>query len=431
MKNLSGLFKLFTRLILSATARRTYIVFIGNGIAMLFAFLFTIIIIRLLSISDFGYFSVIFTFLIVISELADVGIGNSLSRFLPPLVDKKDQLLSFLKTAFSLQLGIAAVLSITIFIFSSTLSNIFFHTKQFTYLFKITSFGVFFAILANFFLYSLSALQKFLHASIISSCGGILRFVVLILLLPLSLVTLTNVIWAQLVAYILLAIIALLFIGLHFLHTKVSIESLKKLLHFTFYLGTARSITAIANRLDVLMLIAYTNSIETGIYATASRVISIYPLLSGSFTTVVAPKLSTISEVSVLRKFMIKVIIVTLAMISTIIVLILIAYPFMTILFGVKTAPAVGVFQILLLSMIFFVASIPAVSLAIYYLKKPHILTVNSILQLFIVILGNLIFIPIYGKFGPAYSLLLAYSVTFFLTSYLSFYYYKKKIILK
>ena len=99
----------------------------------------------------------------------------------------------------------------------------------------------------------------------------------------------------------------------------------------------------------------------------------------------------------------------------------------MVILFADKGESAISVFRLLLISMIFFVGSIPAVSLVIYYLKKPHVLTINSILQLIIVVAGNLIFIPKFGRFGAAYSLILAYSITLILTSVLTYYHYKQR----
>lgn len=426
MNRFSYLSPLLFKLVFSKTARRTYLVFMGNGVAMLFAFLFTITSIRLLTLSDFGYFSAVFTFLILVSDLADIGIGSSLSRFLPHLAPQKQKLLRFLKTAFFLQLGVAVSLTLGIFFMSTFLSELFFHTADFAPLFQIISLGVGASILANFFQYTLSALQKFLQASLVAGLGGILRLLFLLVLIPFSLVSLTSVVWMQTVTYISLAAVALFFVGTHFFYETRSKEDMKKLLHFAFYLGVARSLTAVSSRLDVLMLVAFTNSVETGIYATAARVVSLYPLLAGSFTTVIAPKFATLSKGNELKTFMIKVIGTTLGLISSILVLILIAHPFMTILFGEKTAPAVPVFQLLLVAMIFFVASTPAVVLALYYLKKPHILTINGILQLIIVIAGNFIFIPIFGKFGPAYSLTIAYSITFFLTTFLSIWYLRK-----
>ena len=231
----------------------------------------------------------------------------------------------------------------------------------------------------------------------------------------------------QLVGFIIYLIVALIILRLDFLKVKTSITDLKKILSFTYLLGIARGLTSLASRLDVLMIIALRNPTEAGIYALASRVISIYPLLAGSFSTVIAPKFSSILQIHELKVFIKKVSLATFGIICTILILIIFASKFMTALFAEKGIPTVQVFQLLLFSMIFFVGSIPSVSIAVYHLRKPQILTVNSILQLIIVIFGNLLFIPKFGYFGAAYSLILAYSITLALTTLMTFYYLKKK----
>ena len=95
------------RLLQSKTARNTYFIFAGNSFAMIFAFVFTVTLARLISLSDFGYFSALLSFLLITSDIADFGIGSSLPRFLPAMEKELPKLYSFLKTAFVIQLIIA------------------------------------------------------------------------------------------------------------------------------------------------------------------------------------------------------------------------------------------------------------------------------------------------------------------------------------
>lgn len=414
-------------LALSKTARNTYMVFLGNGLSAFFAFLFTVTLVRQLSYADFGYFSALLSLLLLASDLSDIGIGSSLSAFLPPLEHKKESLLSFLKSAFFLQTAIALFTFLLIYILSDQISGILFHTAIYSTLVRITAFGILATIMANFFSYALSARQKFLQVSFLSSFGGLLRLGFLLVLILISQVFLYPVVWVQTISMVFLAIIAFFLIDDEFLKRKRTGGDLRKLISFTYLLGIARGLTALASRLDVLMLIALTNATEAGIYSYASRVISIYPLLSGSFSTVIAPKLSSSQNTELPKEFMYKVILGTLGIILSIIFLIMIANPFMTILFGEKGSRAIFVFQLLLVSMIFFVASVPSVSLAIYYLRKPHILSYNSIIQLLIVIAGNFVLIPRFGRIGPAISLIVAYGITLLTTSFISLYYLRKK----
>lgn len=427
MKKIKDIFQVGKDLALSRTAFSTYLIFSGNILSAFLAFLFTVLLARKLSFADFGYFSALFSFLLLVSDLADIGIGTTLSTFLPPLSNAKEKLLSVLKSAFMLQLVIAVLLTIIIYLSANFLSDILFHSRTFNFLIKITSFGIFFTIIANFSLYALAAKQKFLQAAFLSAFSSLIRLVLLLCLLLFSLTTLHQVIYAQLMGLGIFFIVALIILRLDFLTVNTSIADLKKILSFTYLLGIARGLTALASRLDVLMIIALRNPTEAGIYALASRVISIYPLLAGSFSTVIAPKFSSISQINKLKVFIKKVTLATFGVICTILTLIIFASYFMTALFADKGIPTVGVFQLLLFSMIFFVGSIPAVSVAVYYLRKPHILTINSILQLMIVVGGNLFFIPKFGYLGASYSLILAYSITLALTSSMTFYYLKKR----
>jgi O-antigen/teichoic acid export membrane protein len=247
----------------------------------------------------------------------------------------------------------------------------------------------------------------------------------------LSSITLAHAVLAQSISYIPLIVIGFYFVKLRFLFVKRIVGDLKSLVSFSSYLGIARSLTAVASRLDVLMLFALLSASmapsEAGIYAGAVRFIAPYPLFAGSFSTVIAPRIATFSHHHELKKFLKKVILVTLSLIASVFVFIVLARPFLYLFLGIKSEPSVPVLQLLLVSQIFFVASIPAVSLAIYYLKKPYILTVNSVIQILIVIVGNLIFIPKFGRFGPAISLIFAYGITLILTSFMSFYYLKKE----
>jgi O-antigen/teichoic acid export membrane protein len=427
MKNQIQSYKsIIFKILLSSTARNTYLVFFGNMTSAVFAFVFTVVLYRVISISDFGYYSALFSLFILVADIGDVGIGASLSRFLPPLKSKKYQFNRFIKTSFIYQIVVLGVFCILIYIFSDKVAEVFFHTLNLAPLVRAITIGIFGLGVTNYFGYILSAEERFVGASVISALSSILRLGFLILVIVLHVINLTTVIWTQIGSMLLTSIVAFCFIGGAFIRVRFSRKDLKELVHFSKYLGIARSLTALSSRLDALMLIAYTNSTQTGIYSTASRVISIYPLLAGSFTSVIAPKISGMSNPKEFKLYLRKVILATIALIATILILIVLAYPFITILFGEKARDSVEVFRVLLVSQIFFTASIPAVAVAIYYVRKPHILTLNSILQLIIVVVGNMIFIPRYGRIGPALSLIVAFAASLICTTYMSFMYLKK-----
>lgn len=420
IKHLSGLF-------FSETARNTYAVFVGNFLSAFFSFIFTVTLVRILTLSDFGYFSALLSLMILTTELSDIGIGQSLSSFLPPLNKTLVDLKSFLKASFLLQFLIALTVSVLIIIFSKTVSLLLFHDKSYSFMVVLTGVGIFCSVFATFVNYALSAQKKFLSVAFLTSFGGLIRLLFLALLLYTLSVNLYNAVFSQTLSLIIWLAVSFAFLKLDFLKFAFKPLDVKRLLKFAYLLGLARAFTAISFRLDVLMLTSLKGGTEAGIYSIASRIISLYPLLAGSFLSVIAPKISTISGLAQLKKYLKKIILATSGLILTIFVMIIFAYPFITLLFGEKTASAVPVFQLLLISMIFFVASVPAVAIAVFFLKKPAILTVNAILQLIIVVFGNLYFIPLYGRLGPAFSLILAYGATFAITSLMTAYFWQEK----
>lgn len=423
--------KLLTNLLFSETARNTYSVFVGNVTSAFFSFLFTVILVRVLSLSDFGYFSALLSLMLMVTELSDIGIGQSLSSFLPPLENYQDKLKVFLKSAFISQFIITFLVTVFIVLFSEQISQILFHNSDYGFLVSLTGISIFCSVMVNFITYSLSARKKFLKVSFLSASGSLLRLLFLLGIILFTSVTLENSVLMQTLSIILYMIAALILFNPQFLKFRISKNDIKRLFRFAYLLGIARVFTGIAYRLDVLMLVSLKNSTEAGIYSTASRVISIYPMLVGSYLTVIAPKISTMSAINDIKKYTLKIIFGTIGLISTILLLLIFAPPFLLLLFGEKTLPAVPVFRLLLISMIFFVASIPSVALAIFYFKKPYILTINGVIQLIIVIFGNLIFIPVYGKEGAAFSLILAYLITLIITSLMTFRYWQNKSVNK
>jgi len=430
MNILKSIYRFVFQIAVSKTAKNTYFVSAGNVIGLGFALLFTIVSYRLLSYADYGYLAALWAMLLLVSDIADIGIGSSLSRFLPPLKNTKEKLLVFMKTAFICQLSIASLVLILFLFLAALISEILFHNRNTVFLIQLTSVGIFTLILANFFFYTLSAREQFKQAAMITILNGGLRFLFLVLLFLLVDASLMSAVYAQSLSFIVLILIGLYFIKTDFLSAKFSIENLRQLISFSSFLGIARTLTAIAGRLDVLMLFALLSPaigpIEAGIYAAAARFTAPYPLFAGSFSTVIAPRFASLTDIHHLHLFLKKVTLATLGLISSIFVFIFIAKPFLSVVLGEKSASSVPVLQVLLVAQIFFVASLPAVNLAIYYLKKPFILTLNSILQILLVVIGNLIFIPRFGRFGPAYSLIVSYGITLVTTSVMTLYYFQK-----
>ncbi|KKQ26248.1 MAG: Polysaccharide biosynthesis protein [Microgenomates group bacterium GW2011_GWC1_37_12b] len=201
--------RLLGNLLVSETARNTYAVFIGNAVSAVLAFIFTVTLVRRLTLSDFGYFSALLSFMLLLTELSDIGIGQSLSSFLPRLEKTVSALHSFLKASFVIQLAISSVVSFTIIIFSLTVSRLLFHTDKFAGLVILTAIGIYATVLSNFVNNSLSARKKFLKVAFLTVFGAFLRLALLIVIILFSVVTLNNSVLVQSLSLVILMLAAL------------------------------------------------------------------------------------------------------------------------------------------------------------------------------------------------------------------------------
>ena len=113
----------------SQTAKSVYWIFSGNAISVVLAFFITVLIARFLTKEDFGLYLALFTFASLLADLADVGIGSSLSNFLPPLITLKDThgTNEILGTAFYLELIFGGLIFIISLIFSPFISRFLFN----------------------------------------------------------------------------------------------------------------------------------------------------------------------------------------------------------------------------------------------------------------------------------------------------------------
>ena len=66
-------------MLFTATAKDTFVLFVGNIGSAFWGFLFTLFVARSLSVYDFGIFSAALNLVVMLSSLADIGISTGSS----------------------------------------------------------------------------------------------------------------------------------------------------------------------------------------------------------------------------------------------------------------------------------------------------------------------------------------------------------------
>lgn len=419
----------FSALAGSKTARDTYWVFGSNFFTSFLAFLYTLFLARILSPEGWGIFSAVIGYMLLVSDVGDLGIGSSLSSFLPPLFNehKISTADSFTKTAFYFQAVILLLLSIPTILFARPLAELILKQGNLSNLMVLAAFGIISSMLLTFITSLLTAEKKFSRLAIVMAISTVVKLLLVIIFFSLHRLDLKLAVTIFAAAPLMSLAYYLINHPPHFLSATFSINNLRKLLSFSIFLGLARIFSAVSGRLDALMIIPLSSSFTAGIYQGAFKFASLYILLAGSFSQVIAPRLASIGRTDVLS-YLKKIIGVVVGLWITMIITYFIAPILVVFTLGEQYRLSVPVFQQLLLPMALFIGTIPSVNYLIYALKKPFVSTINTLVQLVIVFTGNLYFIPKYGSLGPVRTLTVAYALTLLIATYFAIYYHRKAV---
>ena len=386
----------------SQTAKDAYILFSGNVFNAFLGFLFTIVIARALTVSDFGIFSAASNLIIILASLSDLGLSSGLVNFVSHYLGRgeRERADEYAKASLLVKVAISAVLSLLVAIFAFYISKNLLATgdKQIAYWVSLISFLMFaWSFLPNI----LQARKQFLKSVLVDTFQGLPKVVIPFVFLSIGILNVRTILAALAVSVVIAGIAGFIFTGVKFLSSKPKKETYLGLAKFSSWLGVNRIISSISGKLDVQMLAAMAGAVATGLYSIPSRLTSFLLVLASSFSAVLAPRMAGFADKSKEKTYIIKATLVTLGIVFLTLVWIIVARPFILILFGQKYLPSVPVFQALAASMIPFILTVPSVTAIIYGMKKTVFIGLFSFFQLAAIFSLNYIFIPRYGPFGP------------------------------
>lgn len=390
----------------SATAKDTYILFLGNVVSAFLAFIFTLFTARNLSVADFGVFSAINNLITIIGSVSDMGISAGLVKFIATYEAKgdKEKAKEVLKAALVLRLISVGFFIVGLFIFPNLVANKLLATtdRSLVYWTAALSFGL---MIWHFFPLVFQAYKRFFASVGVDISLGLTRIFFIGLFIVLGGLTIHKVLASFTLGTLVAAVVSLALLGFGFLKKKVARDLYIKILKFSGWVGVNRVVSAFSGRLDVQMLAVMAGATVTGQYSISSRLALFIVLLTSSFSAVLAPRFSSFENKEKERKYLMKASLVLIPMVLGVIFWIIIAKPFIVILFGEKYLPAVPIFRALAVAMIPFMLTAPTVTAIIYAMKKPIYIGTFSFFQLLTILLLNLYLIPKIGPFGPTITL--------------------------
>jgi O-antigen/teichoic acid export membrane protein len=389
------------RLLGSGTAKDTLILFGGNIGSAFWGFVFTIVVARGLSVSDFGIFSAALNLVVILASLSDIGISSGSVNFIAENLAKGDtkKANEYIKSSFIIRLGLVLAISFVVLLLAPLVSVHLLATND-------AKVAIWSAVLPIFlfpdffFQYILQAKREFLRSTIYDNAFYIARLVFALIYYLLGALTMSKAFLAFGAGFLVTVILTVAYIRTDFIFSKPKKEEYKKLLGFSGWIAVNRIISSVSGRLDITMLAALIGATATGLYSIPSRLASFIIVLSGSFSAVLATRLAAFGDREKERAYILKSTLALLPITFGIIIWIIFAKPFVLI-FGSKYLESVPVFQALAAAQIPFLFTVPAVTAIIYALKKTIYIGTLSFVQIAVIFILNYYLIPKYGVYGP------------------------------
>lgn len=419
----------FIKAIFTNTSRDTLTLFMGNSFSALFGFIFVFILTQKLTVAEFGIFSAAANLIIIISSLTDLGITTAMINFVSVKLGMKDSLGAekYLKASFVLRFLSILIVSGIVLLIPKYVAVNFLSTNNasVSYWVSIISIGLT-AWLT--FPYAMMAYKKFWPSVVLDWSLGIPRilfFLGLIIFLPTNLNT-------ALLAYGLSTILPIIYgfsvTGIKFLRSKTTKSDYIELIKFSGWLGVNRVVSSISGRLDVTMLANLTNAVIVGEYSIASRLSSFVIVLSSSLGSVLSTRFARFNDKEKEKEYLIKSTMFTVPIVLGVILWVIIAKPFVLLLFGEKYFESIKILQYLLVSLIPFILSTPAVTAIVHSIRKPIYIGVFSFVQVGMIFVFNLYFTNLYGGLGPAFAFLISNTILAIYSLVIVYNHYFKKI---
>lgn len=393
-------------MIFSDTARDTFVLFVGNGASAFWGFLYTLFIARSFSVYDFGVFSAALNFVVILSSLADIGISTGSVNFVSEHTARgeHEKANEYIKASFLIRLFVILLISVLVAIFAPFVSKTFLATQDP----KIAIWCAILPILLfpdAFFPPILQAKKKFFHSTLIDNVFYIGRLAFALAFYFFGGLTMSKAFWAYGVGFIAECVLIAFLLKGDFLRSKPQKSEYKNLMRYSGWIGVNRIISSISGKLDVQMLAAMAGATVTGLYSIPSRLASFIIILTSSFSSVMAPRLASYGNKESEKRYILKSLLAVVGISLGIVIWIIIAKPFIFILFGDKYIASVPVFQALAAAQIPALFTVPSVTAIVYAMKKTVYIGAYSFFQIVEIFLLDFFLIPKFGVFGPTITL--------------------------
>ena len=390
------------------TSRNVIINTVGNYLNVFFTALFALILVRILTPTQYGVLSVLLGVAYVLANILDFGTTATIYSYLPLLYEKKTyELYRFIKSTFFYQSIFSFFIIGALFISFPTLDKHFFKTAAPWWELWLTSFSVLFLIWQNFFQNILFAAKKFIKTNVYLNLANLLKTLVVFIMIVTKTVTVGSVI------FIFGILGPLIFFFLLFLEKKDLVPILIKSevdredfrFGYTLTYFVASQFFNLGLRMDLFLLSYFRSKAEVGYYGLSQKIILTIITTVISITQVLSPSFAKITKKSEAISQLKTGFMYLLLPVGLFFLLFLTPKQVYDLFFTENFVETASITRSLSLPFILYtLGSLPMLFL-LYTVKKPVYILISNIVFFLILTLGSYMLIPTMGVLGPPYAI--------------------------
>lgn len=407
----------FKQIIFNRSTKNLIINTIGNYLNVFFVAFFTFLLVRVLSVSEYGIFGVLFGIIYSLVGILDFGTTANIYGFLPELVERKiSEGYRYLKTLFIYQSFFSLIVISVFVIFFNFFDQLIFKIRIDFLTSLIVGLSTLFFVWQNFLTNVYNSTKKFFKTNLYLNVSNVIKVVIILIFVYFKKINLFSII------FIFGVVGPLIYFFLVFLDKKKIIEPLIKAEidfgHFrpkftlVSYLGY--QFLNVGQRLDLFILSYYFPRTELLGFYTASQKIILTVLTSiVSVTQVISPNFSLVQTRKEAKRELIRGFMYSLVPIGIFLLLFFTPSIIYLLFFTEKYLTTVKITRSLVFPYILYtLAAVPSIFL-LYTIKKPKYLFLNNLFFLLLSLILNIFFIKKYNVFGPALSYGISYLLCF------------------
>lgn len=412
--NLKSYFAQVVAIWKSKTAKSVSFILSSSILNSILGFIISIIILRNLPAKDIGVLYPLVSLLLMTNQFGDLGLSISFvklfSRFkIDDIVSEgpqgKRQIDHLISTYFWLKFILAFVVSTLGFFYATKISILLLDTPKYAQWVQLTFVVAFFQFFMGLFQSLAQANGRFKHLALSRTLPQLVKFLGIVSFLLLNKLNFPRAFFF----FFQLPILSLLIVmaGPHAkrafqsLHLGIDKKNVSKLYSVGKWICLSMVTNAAIAHSDILMTRSMVGDHELARLLGGQRLAAVLPLISTSLVTVLLPKVNSMHGKKELN-FFIRKSIKFMPLISGVFLLAIPLAPFfIPLLLGQKYLSSISIFNAFLIVHTIDVFITP-LGLVFYHLNKENVMSGINFIQMAVNLIGNYIFIPIYGAIAAA-----------------------------